>query len=182
MKRQLNKSSFYTCSQCGAKYDIDDLIKFEDHLVCSKCKPFLLQKIREGVPISPKTSRSKWWKIYFFIILALQLISFTYSFQNIAAGEELIQSISDIVIYPFILAAIFGYSFNKKILIRKIWQILFPVAIFADLVFFCMMFAEDDYSGGAIMTVIILLFIAPLIVFQYIALYRYGFAKTEPWI
>jgi DNA-directed RNA polymerase subunit RPC12/RpoP len=182
MKSQLNKNFYYTCSQCGEKYVIDDMIKFEELLVCFNCKPIFLQKLREGVPISQKISRPKWWKIYFFIILALQLISFIYSFQNIVAGEELIKSILDIVIYPFILVAIFGYSFNKKFLIRKIWQVLFPVAIVADLIFFCMMFAEHDKTVGAIVTVVFLLFVSPLIAFQYIALYRYGFAKTEPWI
>jgi hypothetical protein len=178
---QLHKISSYPCSQCGKKYSVDDMVEIEKLLVCFNCKPIFLQRIREGVAIFPKTSRAKWWKIYFFIILALQLLSFIISFQNLLAGENLIESILEFVVNPWILVAIFGYSFNKKFLIRRVWEMLFPVAIITDFIVFYVVFTGQNSPEDANMILIGYVILSPLIIFQYIALYRYGFSKTERW-
>ena len=129
----------------------------------------------------PIHTRSIWWKIYFFIILALQLHSFVISSQDLLAGEDLIRNILDFVVYPWILVAIFGYSFNKKLLISKVWEVLFPVAIITDIIQIYLFFAERNSYEGILIVLIGYAILSPLIVFQYIALYRYGFSKTEPW-
>ncbi len=181
MINQLHKNSSYPCSECGKIYPIDDMIEFNKLLFCFKCRPIFLQKIQEGVAIAPEKSRSKWWKIYFFIFLALQLMSFIISFQDIFAGEDLIASILDIIIGPVVLVAIFGYSFNKKILVRRIWKVLFPVAIISDIIAFYIAFKVLNNPEEIIAMVVVFIIFLPLIIFQYIALYRYGFSKTEPW-
>jgi uncharacterized RDD family membrane protein YckC/DNA-directed RNA polymerase subunit RPC12/RpoP len=39
---------FY-CSQCGKPFNEDELIRFGEQMVCAGCKPFYIQKLREGV-------------------------------------------------------------------------------------------------------------------------------------
>jgi hypothetical protein len=157
------------------------MIEIESQLVCYNCKSIVLQKIREGVAISPKISRSKWWKIYFFIILALQLHSFIISSQELLAGENLIRNTIDFVVYPWVLVAIFGYSFNKKLLTRRVWEVLFPIAISTDIIQIYLFFKEQNSYEGAFIVLIGYAILSPLIILQYIALYRYGFSKIEPW-
>ncbi len=185
MKSQLLKSTSYTCSQCSKQYSNDEMLEFEGLSICFNCKPIFIQKMKEGVPISPKTTRSKWWKIYFFIALAVNLLGFTLSFKDLLSGERLIGSISGLVVYPWILVAIFGYAFNKKILARKVWKVLFSVAIITDITTAILIYmsSTEQYDPGMsfIIFVVTCVLMSPLIYFQYVALYRYGFSKTEPW-
>lgn len=37
------------CSQCGRVFPVDQVIAFEDKMICAACKPMFVQKIREGV-------------------------------------------------------------------------------------------------------------------------------------
>ncbi len=60
MKSQLLKSTSYACSQCGKQYPNGEMLEFEGLFICFNCKPVFIQKMKEGVPISPKASRSKW--------------------------------------------------------------------------------------------------------------------------
>ncbi len=39
--------SGHACSRCGKIHSDGDLIKFEGHLICSQCKPFVFQQFRE---------------------------------------------------------------------------------------------------------------------------------------
>ena len=158
------------------------MIEIENQIVCFNCKPTVLQKIKEGVAISPKISRSKWWKIYFFIILALQIHSFIISFQDLLVGKDLIRNIIDFVVYPWVLVAIFGYSFNKRILIRRVWEVLFLVVITADIIQIYLFIKEQNNYEGTFIVLMGYAIILPLIILQYIALYRYAFSKTEPWV
>ncbi len=150
MENLLHKNTSCQCSQCGKQYLNSEMLEFEELFICFNCKPAFIQRMQEGVPISPKTSRSKWWKVYFFIALALNLLSFTLSFKDLLSGEELTESISNLVVYPWILVAISGYAFNKKILIRKVWKVLLPVAIITDVIFAILnyMSSTEQYDPG----------------------------------
>ncbi len=185
MENLLHKSTLHACSQCGKQYSNSEMLEFEGLFICFNCKPDFIQKLKEGVPISPKTSRSIWWKVYFFIYLTLVLLAFVTYFNNFLAGEKLIESITGSVISPLILVAIFGYSFNKKILVRKVWKALFPVAIITEIVTTILGFmpvaGQDGPGNHILLWVVIYVIISPLIYFEYVALYRYGFSKTEPW-
>ncbi len=37
------------CSECGKAFGDDELVAYQDSLICAGCKPIFLQKIREGV-------------------------------------------------------------------------------------------------------------------------------------
>ncbi|MCP4269181.1 MAG: hypothetical protein GY777_27040 [Candidatus Brocadiaceae bacterium] len=97
----------------------------------------------------------------------------------------MIESISAFVVTPWVLVAIFGYSFNKKFLVRKVWKVIFPIEIITEIVTIIldhMPVAGQDSPGNSILFwVVVYVLSSPLFYFEYIALYRYGFSKTEPW-
>ncbi len=49
------------CSECGRMYDPDDLIRFDDALICAACKPIFTQKLREGVRIQGVLAYAGFW-------------------------------------------------------------------------------------------------------------------------
>jgi len=156
------------------------MIKYENVFVCSTCKPIFIQKIREGVEIIPK-GRSKLWKIYFFIFLTLQLIGFITSIQELLVAKNMIEPLLYFVIYPWVIAAVFGYCFNRKFLARRIWQVIFPAALVTDIIFFSILFVEQNFIANIIALIMFIITLFPLIILQYVALYRYAYSQTEPW-
>ncbi len=100
----------------------------------------------------------------------------------------MIENISGLVVYPWVIVAIFGYAFNKKILVRKVWKMLFPIVIITDIlttILFHTSAAGQEVHGNPILywVVFYVFYVSflPFIYFQYVALYRYGFSKPEPW-
>ncbi len=49
------------CSECGMVYFDDELIQFGDALVCGKCKPLFVQKLREGVTVAGEMVYAGFW-------------------------------------------------------------------------------------------------------------------------
>ena len=50
-----------SCSQCGMVYFDDELIQFGDALVCGKCKPLFVQKLKEGVTVAGEMVYAGFW-------------------------------------------------------------------------------------------------------------------------
>jgi len=50
-----------SCSECGMVYFDDELIQFGDALVCGKCKPLFVQKMREGVTLAGEMVYAGFW-------------------------------------------------------------------------------------------------------------------------
>jgi len=50
-----------TCSECGMVYFDDELIQIGDALVCGKCKPVFVQKLREGVTVAGEMVYAGFW-------------------------------------------------------------------------------------------------------------------------
>jgi len=50
-----------SCSECGMVYFDDELIQFGDALVCGKCKPLFVQKLREGVTVAGEMVYAGFW-------------------------------------------------------------------------------------------------------------------------
>jgi hypothetical protein len=38
-----------SCTQCGQSYATSDLVRFENSLICAKCKPLFFQSLKEGI-------------------------------------------------------------------------------------------------------------------------------------
>jgi len=49
------------CSECGMLLGEDELIRFGDALVCAKCKPLFVQKLREGVAVAGEMVYAGFW-------------------------------------------------------------------------------------------------------------------------
>jgi uncharacterized RDD family membrane protein YckC len=61
--RPLEKETAGTalCSECGMELSEDELIRLGDHLVCATCKPFFVQKLREGVNVGGEMVYAGFW-------------------------------------------------------------------------------------------------------------------------
>jgi uncharacterized RDD family membrane protein YckC len=56
-----NQQEQRACSECGKRFSVDDLIHYQDALICSVCKPLFVQKIKEGVAISGSLEYAGFW-------------------------------------------------------------------------------------------------------------------------
>jgi uncharacterized RDD family membrane protein YckC len=71
------------CSECGMVYFEDELIRFGDALVCGKCKPLFVQKLREGVaPAGEMVFAGFWIRVGAKIIdgIILTVVGFVLGF------------------------------------------------------------------------------------------------------
>ncbi len=49
------------CSECGREFGEDALIVFGDSMVCAECKPFFVQKLKEGVNVAGELVYAGFW-------------------------------------------------------------------------------------------------------------------------
>jgi len=87
--------------------------------------------------------RSKWWRYYFYFLVALTALGFTEIFFNEAAG------ITEAIYYPLSvvgLIGLYGYVFSKKILHRTFWLYFIAIYLAATIAYY---FVTDiDMSAG----------------------------------
>ena len=49
------------CSECGLRFNQDEMIRFQDVWVCAGCKPLFIQKIKEGVTVAGALQYAGFW-------------------------------------------------------------------------------------------------------------------------
>lgn len=49
------------CSECGMEFSDDELIRIADTQVCAKCKPIIVQRLREGVTLDGEMVYAGFW-------------------------------------------------------------------------------------------------------------------------
>lgn len=49
------------CSQCGRTFPEDQVLTYEDHIICAACKPLFLQKLREGAALPAMLQYGGFW-------------------------------------------------------------------------------------------------------------------------
>lgn len=49
------------CSQCGGTFPEDQVIAFEDRMICASCKPMFVQKLKEGASLPLTTAYGGFW-------------------------------------------------------------------------------------------------------------------------
>ena len=49
------------CSQCGGTFPEDQVIAFEDRMICGSCKPMFVQQLKEGVAMPLSTAFGGFW-------------------------------------------------------------------------------------------------------------------------
>jgi uncharacterized RDD family membrane protein YckC len=66
VKKDLQKSPAvpaeqFVCSECGRAFAEDEIIRFQDSLICAGCKPVFIQKIKEGMPVAGAMAYAGFW-------------------------------------------------------------------------------------------------------------------------
>ena len=51
------------CSVCGNQFAADDLIRYQDALICAECKPAFVQRLKEGAAVSGSALSGKYGSI-----------------------------------------------------------------------------------------------------------------------
>ena len=121
------------------------------------------------------------WKIFFWIILVIELLSVSVAL--IDHEENIYELTAETLFYTAILLGLFGFSYNKKIIIRVFWGYLIPIGLIWDIYTISsigwteMETSEELYFSIGFLIVIGL----PLLVLQYTALYKYCFRSPEIW-
>lgn len=132
------------------------------------------------------------WKIFFLFMLALNIFGYYGVFLSIATeGDYSIVDIIGLFIYPFMLLALFGYAFKKSFFKQSVWKIFFPISLITDLVSIFIELSSTGFSinefsalgdNGVIIIVLVMgIFMLPILLLEYLALYRYGFTDRAPW-
>ena len=101
------------CSECNRDFGEDQLITFGDSVVCAECKPFFVQKLREGLTLAGEMVYGGFWirvgaKIIDWIILSI--VNFVLSFVTVLV-IGLWENETLAIILP-ILQNILAFAFN----------------------------------------------------------------------
>ena len=128
-------------------------------------------------------TQSKKIKSFFILFVAIQGIIFVGNMTAYVDGSSTMITIPKLVVTVLELIAIFGFFFNKRILIQLFWKILFPVSIILNVIEFhrgVLEMLRLDTVGIPTMILTLLAIIivyGPILLIQYYALYKYAFTK-----
>jgi len=122
--------------------------------------------------------RSKWWKNYFYLLVAITVLGFIEILFNEAAG------ITEAIYYPLSiigLIGLYGYVFSKKILHRSFWLYFIAIYLAATIAYY---FVTDiDMSAG--MTpeeyIFVNIFSWAISLPGYIGIMLYGLPSNKLW-
>ncbi len=136
-----------------------------------------------AAPLAPTQHSPKkmlWWKIFFWLLVLLQISTFI----GIFSGSDALtwDVIGEMVIYIFVIAGVFGFAYRQALFTEWFWRCLVPVAALWD------MFLIGQSVTGAwnkehsfVGVIIIAVVFGPLMSFQYFALYKYAFRSNYLW-
>ncbi len=93
------------CSECGQEFSEDALIKFEDARVCAACKPFFVQRLREGATLAGEMVYAGFWirvgaKIIDGIIIYIVSLALGFAAGLLVGGIQA-RLISNILLWGF---------------------------------------------------------------------------------
>lgn len=57
---EVSSSADDLCAECGRSFPVDEMIKYEEKMICASCKPLFFQKIREGVSTESRIYGGFW--------------------------------------------------------------------------------------------------------------------------
>ena len=121
------------------------------------------------------------WKVFFwieFIVLVNYIV-----FLALDSTVPTLMLAYELSAYSVILLGIFGYAYNKRIRTQNFWKLILPLAVIFDVYYlifdepWSFESSQEMFFLRGVLAVVIL----PFYVFQYVALYRYGFKAAEIW-
>ena len=122
----------------------------------------------------------KRWKIFFWFLFGMEVLSLS---MMVLDRDPVVEIISEVIVYSLVLLGVFGYAYSRRLLNRLVWKSIIPVALIYD----AYGLASVDYSGieTAWELVFLLTFVAitlgPILIMQYITLFRYAYRSTRLW-
>jgi hypothetical protein len=132
-----------------------------------------------------KPKSKKGWKIFFWVMVTLQLLLMVSTFIDPIEDKDPIENFIDFVIYPITILGIFGFAYSKSLISSSYWKIWIVIALVTDSYSFFSVFATEtvDASGLELYLYIgtILAILVPILVLQYFCLYNYAFKSPEIW-
>jgi DNA-directed RNA polymerase subunit RPC12/RpoP len=61
LKIALDSMPALRCSECGREFPEDELIRYQNSLICTSCKPIFFQRLREGVAAPGALTYAGFW-------------------------------------------------------------------------------------------------------------------------
>ncbi|MCK5896875.1 MAG: hypothetical protein KAG20_08720 [Cocleimonas sp.] len=130
----------------------------------------------------PISDRRIGWKIFFLLMLAFELFGFYAVYESILDDSVLISDLVGLFIYPIMLLGLFGYAFKYAFFHQNIWKIFFPISLLMDFWVLLDVFqASPDINTSLLIIVMSIILIVPILILQYLVLYRYAFTDKAPW-
>ena len=128
----------------------------------------------------PEPPTKTGWKVFFWVLLVMEALSL--GTMMVDSEQPLFEILIELLVYPLILAGLFGYAFNRRILVRRLWIGLIPIALCYD---FYWIFESDwglESSADPWLELgLALSLVVPLLVFQYLGLVNYAFRSPDIW-
>lgn len=122
------------------------------------------------------------WKMFFLFILAIDLLGFYDTYESILDGTVKTVDLVGLFVYPLMVLALFGYAFKKAFFHPLVWKLFFPICLILDTWEIFQIFQDDpEFSRNGIILMLFIATLTPLLLLQYLALYRYGFTHRAPW-
>ena len=119
------------------------------------------------------------WKVFFLVMLLLNTVTSYFLFSG---KEYQVKEILELFVYAFALLALFGYAFKKAFFQQVVWKVFLPISLVTDI---ASLFSDiEDVltdTSGVIAIISMVVIIVPILLLQYLILYRYGYTDREPW-
>ncbi len=107
--------------------------------------------------------------------MVLEVISITVMVSD--PTETVLDIVIELVIYTIIILGLFGYAYNKRIIFKKFWTFVLPVGIVYDMyALYKMNWTFESTEGLYFIIGFTAVIGLPIMFFQYLAIYRYGFS------
>ena len=118
------------------------------------------------------------WKVYFWFLAVVVLAFLTGSIMGPVSAIKTI----DIPLSLTALAGLFGFAYQRSILMKIFWKVLLPVVVVWDLIANFLWNGVSglrDFAWFEIVFVIAVYYV--LFLAEYVALYLYGFRSEKIW-
>jgi len=120
------------------------------------------------------------WKIYFWIVSVLLLLSFVIAI--VVENKFSVLFAVDISLGLIAIAGMYGYVYQTRILKQKFWKLYFPFMIVWELLYSIVYNTCINYSGSINLRYIAGMSFAYLLVMpMFLSLYRYSYSLKEFW-
>ncbi|MCO1336114.1 hypothetical protein MO867_17420 [Microbulbifer sp. OS29] len=119
----------------------------------------------------PTYRPSAGWKIFFFIMVPLEIYSQYLGFTSNDWGMPIWWLVISLMVYSLFYLALFGLAFAKKIAFPQLWIFYLPVLVLTDIFEFSLL--VKDLNMSSLGNQIIVMLYLMLILFTWHIVYKY---------